>query len=248
MSKNSKNNSPQQISTHMIVKNEIDNLPLLIEDLRKFSDEIVIVDTGSTDGTLEWLKEHQDNMLKLYQFDWVDNFSIARNFSLSKVTKEWVFWCDADDRISEDLIKELQRLKHTLNNSEYSSVAMIYNYCEGCNFYRHRLFRMSNNPRWECCCHEYIYCEGMNNVLLLNEKCTVNHNNNHIGNVSRNLDVFEKNIDRGIILSTRELYYYARELVKAANRTYEATQIALTLLFDENNCNIDVWNSIHSKE
>ena len=41
------------------------------------------------------------------------------------------------------------------------------------------------------------------------------------------------------------MYYYARELVKAANRTYEATQIALTLLFDENNCNIDVWNSIH---
>ena len=52
------------ISTCIIVKNEIKNIPGLVEDLRQFSDEIIIVDTGSDDGTAEWLQEHQDEVLK----------------------------------------------------------------------------------------------------------------------------------------------------------------------------------------
>ena len=99
------------ISTCIIVKNEVNNLPLLIEDLRQFSDEIIIVDTGSDDGTYEWLIEHQDAVLKVDYFKWVKNFSAARNYSFSKATMDWIFWCDADDRISEGLINVMNSLK-----------------------------------------------------------------------------------------------------------------------------------------
>ena len=100
------------ISACLIIKNEIDNIKGLVADLRKFCDEIAITDTGSTDGTLEWLNENSDDVLKVYHFDWVEDFSAARNESFTHATKEWIFWCDADDRLPEEFINEINRIKY----------------------------------------------------------------------------------------------------------------------------------------
>lgn len=82
------------ISLCMIVKDEEANLATVLSSAKDAVNEIVIVDTGSKDKTK---KIAQDFGAKIFDFEWVDDFSAARNFSFAKATKEWILWLDADD-------------------------------------------------------------------------------------------------------------------------------------------------------
>ncbi len=109
------------ITAMMIVKNEIQNIHAAISEL-SWADNIVVVDTGSNDGTLEYFTHRKEFLpaihaeggmildpglvgvvgnICLYHFTWTDSFSEARNFAKSKCMDEWVFWMDADDRLPE---------------------------------------------------------------------------------------------------------------------------------------------------
>ena len=83
----------------MIVKNEEDVLIRCLESVKDIFDEIVIVDTGSTDNTKKHALQYTPF---LYDFKWIDNFSAARDFSFSKCTKSFIFWLDADDVIKPE--------------------------------------------------------------------------------------------------------------------------------------------------
>jgi glycosyltransferase involved in cell wall biosynthesis len=87
------------VSLCMIVKNEEDNLQRCLGSVSDIVDEIIIVDTGSTDKTVEIA---QSFGAKIYHFDWDDNFSHARNYSLSKATKDWILVMDADDEFERE--------------------------------------------------------------------------------------------------------------------------------------------------
>ncbi|MDE5995713.1 MAG: glycosyltransferase family 2 protein, partial [Eubacterium sp.] len=87
------------ISLCMIVKNEEKVLARCLESIKNAVDEIIIADTGSTDNTKEIAKKYTD---KIYDFEWVDDFSKARNFSFSKASKDYIMWLDADDIISKE--------------------------------------------------------------------------------------------------------------------------------------------------
>ena len=92
-----------EISLCMIVKNEEDVIGRCLECVKEVVDEIIIVDTGSTDSTVEIAKEYTN---KIYNFEWVDDFAKARNYSFSKATKDYIMWLDADDIILEkDLLE-----------------------------------------------------------------------------------------------------------------------------------------------
>ena len=82
----------------MIVKNEEANLPACLESVRGLFDEIIIVDTGSTDHTKEIAAAFG---AKVFEFTWVDSFAAARNECLRHATGNWIFWMDADDRLDE---------------------------------------------------------------------------------------------------------------------------------------------------
>lgn len=84
------------ISLAMIVKNEENNLEECLNSIKDFVDEIVIVDTGSTDITKKIALKYTKN---IYDFVWCDDFSKARNFSLEKCTSDWILVMDADDRL-----------------------------------------------------------------------------------------------------------------------------------------------------
>jgi glycosyltransferase involved in cell wall biosynthesis len=78
----------------MIVRDEAENLPHCLESVRGIFDEIVVVDTGSTDRTREIAREFG---ARVFHFPWVDDFAAARNESLSHATGDYAFWLDADD-------------------------------------------------------------------------------------------------------------------------------------------------------
>ena len=81
----------------MIVKDEEESLPGCLESIQGLSDELIIVDTGSVDQTVAIAKSYG---AQISHFDWVDDFSAARNASLDKATGDWILWVDADDRIA----------------------------------------------------------------------------------------------------------------------------------------------------
>jgi glycosyltransferase involved in cell wall biosynthesis len=85
-----------KVSLTMIVKNEERNLSHCLESVRGVFDEIIIVDTGSTDGTKAIAREFG---AKVLDFPWIDDFSAARNVALTHATGDYAFWLDADDVI-----------------------------------------------------------------------------------------------------------------------------------------------------
>jgi tetratricopeptide (TPR) repeat protein len=95
------------ISLCMIVKNEEKNLERCLNSVKELVDEIIIVDTGSSDKTKEIASKFTD---KVYDFEWVDDFSKARNFSLSKANCDWILILDADEAISKQDFEEIKKM------------------------------------------------------------------------------------------------------------------------------------------
>jgi len=87
----------------MIVKDEEASLKECLSPIKDLLDEIIIVDTGSSDRTKDIAKSFTD---KVYSFKWSDDFSSARNLSISRASKSWILVLDPDENISKhDLIK-----------------------------------------------------------------------------------------------------------------------------------------------
>ena len=81
------------ISLCMIVKNEEKILARCLDSIGDLVDEIIIVDTGSEDGTMEIAARYTD---KVYDFKWSQDFAEARNFSFSKAKCDYIYSADAD--------------------------------------------------------------------------------------------------------------------------------------------------------
>lgn len=94
------------ISICMIVKNEAHILRQSLASFRKFTEEIIIVDTGSTDETKKIAKEFTDFV---YDFEWTGNFSDARNFAATKATGKWIMAIDADECLEEESYLKLKK-------------------------------------------------------------------------------------------------------------------------------------------
>lgn len=95
------------ISLTMIVKNEERNLQACLDSVIEFINEIIIVDTGSTDNTKEIAKK---NNVKLFDYHWTNDFSAARNFALEKSTSDWAIVLDGDEYVQSWNSTELDGL------------------------------------------------------------------------------------------------------------------------------------------
>ncbi|MGH2365887.1 MAG: glycosyltransferase [Chloroflexota bacterium] len=95
------------ISACLIVKNEEQNLQRCLDSLHGKVDEIVVVDTGSTDGTLDLVRA---NGLEAGHFAWCDDFSAARNASLALASGDWIIWIDADEELIEHVPGALRHM------------------------------------------------------------------------------------------------------------------------------------------
>ncbi len=103
-----------RITLTMIVRDEEENLPKCLESIRGIFDEIVVVDTGSTDRTVEIA---QSFGARVFDFVWVDDFAAARNAALSHATGDYAFWLDADDVVEPFERERLRALLDTLGGS-----------------------------------------------------------------------------------------------------------------------------------
>ncbi len=89
------------ISLCMIVRDEEAVLGWCLESVAPAVDEIIVVDTGSIDGTKAVAAAYTD---RIFDFAWVDDFAAARNASFAKATGDYILWLDADDvLLPEDL-------------------------------------------------------------------------------------------------------------------------------------------------
>jgi glycosyltransferase involved in cell wall biosynthesis len=110
------------LSLPMIVKDEEASIRKALESVKDFVDEIIIVDTGSKDKTLEIAKEYTD---KIYHHDWKDNFSEARNYALSLCQGDYILRLDADEILPDG--REI--LWHAIFNQEADLIMFsIHNY------------------------------------------------------------------------------------------------------------------------
>ncbi len=100
------------VSLCMIVKNEENMLPDCLESVKDIIDQVVIVDTGSTDKTIEIAESFG---AEIHHFDWCDDFSAARNESIKYATGDWVLWMDADERLDSNSLSEF---KHYIRSKE----------------------------------------------------------------------------------------------------------------------------------
>ncbi|MGE5404062.1 MAG: glycosyltransferase [Candidatus Saccharibacteria bacterium] len=197
------------ISLSMIVKNEEETLARCLDSVCDIVDEIIIVDTGSTDKTVEIAARFTDNVL---EFAWIDDFSAARNFSFSKATQDYVLWLDADDVILEEDRNKLIHLKARLDPS-VDIVMMKYNLSTGqyadpfCTYFRERLLKRSRNYQWYDPVHEYIDPSGH----IISVDIAVTHQRVRSSS-PRNLAILDKMVAEGKDLSLRNCFYYAREL------------------------------------
>ena len=111
-----------KFSLCMIVKNESAILRDCLDSLKDIMDEIIIVDTGSTDDTRKIAAEYTPY---LYDYAWNDDFAAARNFAFSKATGDYIYSADADEVLDRENQDKFKALKRALL-PEVEIVQMIY--------------------------------------------------------------------------------------------------------------------------
>ena len=108
-----------KISLCMITRDEEQYLGKCLESVAELVDEIVIVDTGSVDSTMDIAREHGARVL---EFEWVNDFSKARNYSIRNATSQWVLALDADEVISR---KDHEKLKKLTEHNKYDAFMLM---------------------------------------------------------------------------------------------------------------------------
>src|SRR5690554_5522614 len=107
----SEHETPMTLGVVMIVKNEEQRLGGILSDIHEVVDEICVVDTGSSDGTVALAESFG---ARIERFPWRNDFSAARNHSLGCAKSDYLLWLDADDRIDKGGVEALLKLKARL--------------------------------------------------------------------------------------------------------------------------------------
>ncbi len=198
------------VSLCMIVKNEERILARCLNSIADLVDEVIIVDTGSTDDTKRIAAEYTD---RIYDFIWTGDFAEARNYAFSKAGMEYIYSADADEVLDETNRAAFLRLKETLlpeidivqmYYTNQLSHGTVYNYDKEL---RPKLFKRLRTFRWQGAVHEQVGLEP----VIYDSEVEIRHmpESNH---KDRDLAAFLRIIREGERLDKRLHGLYAREL------------------------------------
>lgn len=199
-----------KVSLCMIVKNEEEVLSRCLDSVKAFTDEIVIVDTGSTDGTRKIAADYTD---RVFSFTWIDDFAAARNYAFSQATGDYLLWLDADDFVSPDNAKKFLALRERLADEQPDMVFLPYDTAFDANgnpastFYRERIVKRTAGFRFVGRVHECIPPRGK----IVFSEARVRHLGSKKERGARNLNIYRKWAGEEA-LGARDLFYYGREL------------------------------------
>ncbi len=194
----SKINPNKKLSLCMIVKNEEKNIARCLNSVKGVVDEIIVVDTGSTDNTVSIAKEMG---AEVHYFEWIDDFAAARNYSIEKSTGDWILILDADEELapeSQDKIRSLLIdidsdicFQVRIKSLDVQDNIMVKNYMI-------RMFNKSPRIRYKGRVHEFI---NMNSINLSDEYIYIIHHGYKDSNfvetkqIERNIPILKKILD-----------------------------------------------------
>ena len=198
------------ISLCMIVKNEEAVLTRCLDSIADLMDEIIIVDTGSTDRTKELAAKYTN---KIYDFKWTSDFSAARNFSFSKATMEYIYTADADEILDDVNRERFLRLKSALL-PELEIVQMKYvtetefdTVLNAQKEYRPKLFKRLRTFTWVDPIHETVRL----NPVIFDSDIEILHRPQSLHS-KRDFSIFIKAFEHDGQFSPKIRTMYAKEL------------------------------------
>lgn len=199
------------ISVAIIVKNEEAVIERCLDSVSKFADEVIVVDTGSTDKTMELARKHTPHVYASERFKQDTpadefQFGVAKNEAIRRCTKRWVIWWDADD-VADD---ESAALIREIAQGEDALVSFLL-VGSDCQFEHKRMFPRGKGVWFDesHACHEYLVNNGLPLVKRLDVK--VRHKPLKGGGAScrRNRRLLEKDYCERGKKDQRTLFYLA---------------------------------------
>lgn len=194
-----------KISACYIVKNEAKNLAKSIKSLKNQVNEIVVVDTGSTDNTTTVARKLG---AKVYSFPWQDDFSKARNFALSKAKGDWLILLDADEYFTAKTVGNIRQVIRQAQQADAILIQMVNYDVDKAEiqdyFYQLRIVRNQRGLHYEGKIHEELRLSDgkpMRFIRILPKMLEIYHTG-YASSVSRqklerNLMLLQQAVDNG---------------------------------------------------
>lgn len=219
------------ISLCMIVKNEEAVLERCLDSIADLMDEIIIVDTGSTDRTKEIASKYTT---KIYDYQWTNDFSAARNFSFSKASMEYIYAADADEVLDEENHERFLRLKNCLLpeieivQMKYVTVSEFDTVLNAQKEYRPKLFKRLRTFTWIDPIHETVRLQPVvfdSDVEILHKPQSLHS--------KRDFSIFIKTFEHDGFFSPKIRSMYAKELLKTGDKhDFAAAKPIFQMIFD----------------
>lgn len=227
----------------MIVKNEERNIRQALSWGKGLVSEQIVVDTGSTDGTVRIAKEMG---AEVYTFTWVNDFAKAKNYAISKASGDWILFLDADEYIAEQDVKKIPSILLKAHEEQFSVIQSSWvqlglNKTVTGTFIQWRIFRNSPYIRYHGAIHEQL-CDTRGKSLRIaraEKEIPIFHTGYNWSQVdrvekgSRNIELIEKELKKNPMSSV--MNFYMAESLYASGKIEESMAYADIALENKDN-------------
>ncbi|ORU00580.1 hypothetical protein D081_1103 [Anaerovibrio sp. JC8] len=205
-----------KISACTITKNEEKNMPRWLECMQAIADEIIVVDTGSTDNTVAIA---QSAGVNVYHFKWINDFAAAKNYALEQATGDWILFLDADESFTPEAQKLMrEELERFHRDKTVGCLLCRMLDVDADNDYRvfntallPRIFRCSPYIRYKGAIHEQVENRQGNKKMVFAEKLEFIHTGYSSSIVKlkteRNLPILLSELDKATTEKERRRLY-----------------------------------------